>query len=142
MTDMPNEMGTIDTIARALTAELPAGWREVSATYRATAPYAELDAEVIGPSGEPAQLDPLAEGLESYFETLRLQMYQPGKGAWLTARVAITPEGRFSTDFDYETEPAWSIPVNVEIYAADLAEFPREDQYIPDWLREKVQGTR
>ncbi|MFG1813485.1 hypothetical protein ACGFIF_06960 [Kribbella sp. NPDC049174] len=138
MTEMPNEMGTIDLIARALTAELPDGWREVGATYRATAPYAELDAEVVLPSGESAQVDPLPEGLESHFETLRLQMYQPGKGAWLTARVTITPEGRFSTDFDYESEPAWSIPVDVGIYVADLAEFPREDQYIPDWLREKT----
>ncbi|TCO26114.1 hypothetical protein EV652_1075 [Kribbella steppae] len=138
MTETPNEMDSIDAIARALTSGLPANWSEVTATYRATAPYAELDAEVIGPSGESGQVDPLPEGLESYFETLRLQMYQPGKGAWLTARVTITPEGRFSTDFDYETEPAWSIPVNVEIYVADLAEFPREDKYIPDWLREKT----
>jgi hypothetical protein len=137
MSEPPNEMGTIDTIARALTAQLPAGWREVSATYRATAPYAELDAEVVGPSGEPAQLDPLPEGLESHFEVLRLQMYQPGKGAWLTARITITPVGHFATDFDYDSEPAWSIPVNPEIYATDLAEFPREDQYVPDWLRAK-----
>jgi hypothetical protein len=142
MSEMPNEMGTIDTIARALTAQLPDGWREVSATYRATAPYAELDAEMIGSSGQPAQVDPLPEGLESHFETLRLQMYQPGKGAWLTARITITPEGHFSTDFDYENEPAWSIPVNPDIYATDLSEFPREHQYTPDWLSEKVRDLR
>ena len=59
-----SEIGTIDAIARALTAGLPAGWREVSAVYRATAPYAELDATLVGPGGEATQLDPLPDGLE------------------------------------------------------------------------------
>ncbi|MEV0285887.1 MULTISPECIES: immunity protein YezG family protein [unclassified Kribbella] len=139
MTEMTNEMGTIEAIARALTSELPAGWREVRATYRATAPYAELDADVVDAEGNAEQVDPLAEGLEGHFETLRLQMYQQGKGTWLTATISITADGHFTTDFDYESEPAWSMPVDAEIYASDLAEFPREDQYIPDWLREKTQ---
>ena len=130
-----SEIGTIDAIARALTAGLPAGWREVSAVYRATAPYAELDATLVGPADEPTQLDPLPDGLEDLFEALRRQMYQPGKGAWLTAHVGVTADGRFTTDFDYDHEPAWSLPVDAGIYAADLAEFPRDDQYIPDWLR-------
>ena len=138
--DTSNEMRTIDAIARGLTADLPEGWREVTATYLATAPYAELDATVIGPSGGQTQLDPLPEGLEGHFDTLRLQMYQPGKGAWLTARITVTADGRFSTDFDYDTEPEWSIPVSSDIYTADLAEFPREDQHIPDWLRNKLAG--
>ncbi|WP_433158251.1 hypothetical protein [Kribbella sp. CA-247076] len=138
MSRMSNEMDTIDQIARALTAGLPQGWREVSATYLATAAYAELDATVTHPDGRQAQLDPIPDGLEDRFETLRLQMYQPGKGAWLTARVAITPDGHFTTDFDYESEPAWSIPVDDTIYTTDLTEFPREPQYIPAWLQTKT----
>jgi len=125
---MPNEIGTLDTIARALTAELPPGWRGVSGIYLATAPYAD----------EPTQIDPLPDGLENHFETLRRQMYQPGKGTWLTARITITPDGHFATDFDYEREPGWSIPVNDDVYAADLAEFPRDDQHVPPWLRTKL----
>lgn len=140
--DTPNEMRTIDTIARALVAELPEGWRQVDATYLATAPYAELDATVVGPTGESAQVDPLPDGLESHFETLRLQMYQPGKGTWLTARITITADGHFSTDFDYDTEPAWSMPVTPDVYASDLAEFPREDEHIPDWFRTKLHEAR
>lgn len=132
---MADEMQTIDAIARALVTGLPAGWREVAATYLATAPYAELDATVTGATGETSQVDPLPDGLEDLFETLRLQMYQPGKGAWLTATIRITAEGRFATDFDYDNEPKWSIPVDPGIYQADLAEFPRDDQYIPDWLQ-------
>ncbi|MGW6280264.1 hypothetical protein [Kribbella sp. NPDC055071] len=135
---MANEMETLDTIGRALVADLPSGWRSVTATYLATATYAEFDADLIGADGVADQVDPLPEGLEDGFETLRRQMYQPGKGAWLTARLTITPDGHFETDFDYDHEPAWSMPVDDDIYAADLAEFPREDQYIPGWLRAKL----
>ena len=102
----------------------------MTAVYRATAPYAELDATVDG-----VQLEQLPEALENSFVTLRQQMYQPGKGAWLTATITVTADGHFATDFDYDHEPAWSIPVDAGIYAADLAEFPREPQYVPDWLR-------
>lgn len=130
-----SEIGAIDAIARALTASLPAGWREVSAVYRATSAYAELDATVVGPVGGPTDLDPLPDGLEDHFETLRRQMYQPGKGTWLTAELTVTADGHFSTDFDYDHEPQWSIPVAADIYSADLAEFPRDVQHLPDWLR-------
>jgi hypothetical protein len=132
---------TLDTIARALTADLPAGWREVTATYRATAPYAELDATVTGPTGGPAQLDPLPDDLETPFERLRDDMYRPGTGTWLTATITVTATGRFSTDFDYDTEPAWSIPVSPDTYAADLAAYPRDDQHVPHWMRQHITGA-
>ncbi|TCC24475.1 immunity protein YezG family protein [Kribbella sindirgiensis] len=125
-----SEIGVIDTIARALVADLPAGWREVSAVYRATTSYAELDGAVDG-----AQLDPLPDGLEDHFEELRREMYQPGKGTWLTAKVTVTATGHFATDFDYDHEPEWSIPVDEGIYATDLAAFPRDAENTPDWLR-------
>ncbi|WP_350275475.1 immunity protein YezG family protein [Kribbella sp. HUAS MG21] len=129
-----SEIGVIDAIARALVADLPAGWREVSAVYRATTSYAELDADMLTPAGE-SQLETLPEGLEEQFEELRREMYQPGKGTWLTARVTVTAAGHFATDFDYDHEPAWSIPVDAGIYAADLAAFPRDPEHVPDWMR-------
>jgi hypothetical protein len=62
-------------------------------------------------------------------------MYQPGKGTWLTARVTVTSAGQFATDFDYDHEPEWSIEVDTGIYPADLAEFPRDAEHTPDWLK-------
>ena len=94
-----SEIGVIDTIARALVADLPAGWREVSAVYRSTTSYAELDADVLGPSGT-TQLRKLPAGLEDRFEELRRAMYQPGKGTWLTARLTVTSTGT-------STRPIW-----------------------------------
>ncbi|MFG1911362.1 immunity protein YezG family protein [Kribbella sp. NPDC048928] len=125
-----SEIGVIDTIARALVADLPAGWSEVSAVYRATTSYAELDATVDG-----SQVDPLPEHLEDHFEQLRREMYQPAKGTWLTAQLTITSTGHFTTDFDYDTLPDWSISVDEAIYAEDLAAFPRDPENTPAWMR-------
>lgn len=125
-----SEIAVIDTIARALVADLPAQWQQVSAVYRATTSYAELDADVDG-----AQLDPLPEGLEDQFEELRREMYQPGKGAWLTAKLTVTSAGHFATDFDYDNRPAWSIPVDEGIYAEDLSTFPRDPENVPAWMK-------
>lgn len=129
-----SEIGVIDTIARALVADLPPGWRQVGAVYRATTSYAELDATVVDAAGE-SPLDPLPEGLEDHFEELRREMYQPGKGTWLTATISVTAEGRFATDFDYDGRPDWSIPVDEGIYATDLSVFPREPENTPGWMR-------
>lgn len=125
-----SEIAVIDAIARALVAELPAGWREVSTVYRATTSYAELDADVDG-----AQLDPLPDDLEDHFEELRRTMYQPGKGAWLTATITVTSAGHFATDFDYESRPDWSMPVDEGVYADDLSMYPRDPANTPDWMR-------
>ncbi|MGZ0153448.1 immunity protein YezG family protein [Kribbella sp. WER1] len=125
-----SEIGVIDTIARALVAELPAGWRSVTAVYRATSSYAELDADVDG-----SQVEVLPEGLEDQFEELRREMYRPDKGTWLTAQLTITSDGHFSTDFDYDHRPSWSLAVDERIYRDDLAAFPRAPQYVPSWMR-------
>jgi hypothetical protein len=125
-----SEIGTIDRIARALVAGLPAGWREVRGVYRSASSYAELDATVDG-----RYLDPLPEGLEDDFEELRREMYQPGKGTWLTARITVTADGHFATDFDYDSLPDWSMPVDERIYAEDLSTYTRDPENVPAWMR-------
>ncbi|MFD7159360.1 immunity protein YezG family protein [Kribbella sp. NPDC059898] len=125
-----SEIGVIDTIARALVAQLPAGWRQVSAVYRATSSYAELDADVDG-----SQVEVLPEGLEDHFEELRREMYRPDKGTWLTAQLTITSDGHFATDFQYDERPDWSIQVDERIYQDDLSVFPRDRENIPSWMR-------
>ena len=141
MTDTPNEMDTIDAIARALTAESPAHWSEVTATYRVIPSYAELDAEVVLPSGEPAQVDWLPDGLAELLRHAAASDVSARQGRATPLAFLITPEGRFSTDFDYgQTEPAWSIPVNAEIYARGPGRVPALVHVHPrlapreDWL--------
>ncbi|SDJ99811.1 hypothetical protein SAMN05428985_102198 [Nocardioides sp. YR527] len=48
-----------------------------------------------------------------------------------------------SVNFNYDDEPAWSRPIDAANYAAnyadDLEDFPRADEFIPAWLRGRLQ---
>ncbi|NHC12931.1 hypothetical protein G9H71_03965 [Motilibacter sp. E257] len=68
-------------------------------------------------------------------------MYQQGKGAWYTARVGVTPDGRLSIDLDYDHEPQWRFDVVPETYVEDLEMFPRDEESLPGWLKEKVRQS-
>jgi hypothetical protein len=71
-------------------------------------------------------------------DELRREMYRVGKGAWFTARLNIERDGRFSAEFDYDGEPEFSPPLTASAYALDLKRFPRADEHIPRWLRDKL----
>ena len=56
-------------------------------------------------------------------------------GRVLTAQLSITSDGHLATDFDYDTLPDWSIPVDRSSYTADLSVFPRDPENTPGWMR-------
>ncbi|WP_137726538.1 hypothetical protein [Prescottella subtropica] len=62
-----------------------------------------------------------------------LMAEQGGRGAWFSATARVTTDGRYSFDFDYDTEPNWRIPPADETYIADLKKFPRPADQIPTW---------
>lgn len=75
------------------------------------------------------------------FERLRQLMYDeaPFRGAWYTAVMTITHDGKFNTEFEYEEKPKFDhLPVP-EAFAQDFAHFPRNEESTPDWLKEIVQ---
>jgi hypothetical protein len=81
------------------------------------------------------------ERITPSFEKLRQLMYDksPFRGAWYTAVMAITKEGKFDTEFDYDTKPIFDYESSDEEYARDFQHFPRNEESTPDWLKEIVQ---
>lgn len=81
-------------------------------------------------------------------DELRRVMYQPGKGAWFSARWTITNSSgngdKISANvaFNYDDEPIWRRPAHPGLYALDLEAFPRDEESTPDWLRQKVDEAR
>ncbi|MFN8356706.1 MAG: DUF600 family protein [Spirosomataceae bacterium] len=61
---------------------------------------------------------------------------QEKKGAWYIARMEIPKNGKFNIQFDYDTKPDLSFEIPDEVFIEDFEQFPRDEQYIPDWLRE------
>ncbi|TDQ53752.1 hypothetical protein EV190_103203 [Actinorugispora endophytica] len=96
------------------------------------------DSEFIRNDGSKESFFPPSEILEKLDE-LRNGMYTPKKGTWFSARYVITRPGNYRIDYNYDEEPAFTIPPVAGSYKLDLQHFPRDDEHIPDWLRRKLQ---
>ena len=73
-------------------------------------------------------------------------MYSQGSGAWFSAtfRVVREKSGEASANasFNYDEEPEWYFSVDPGQYAIDLEDFPRDEENIPDWLRERLSEAK
>jgi len=79
------------------------------------------------------------------FEELRSVMYVETVGTWFSAEWFLTrpTDGEIGVDvnFNYELEPEWNTPVDPVMYALDLEKFPRSEESIPTWLKDKLRDA-
>lgn len=122
-------------IARAIAQSAPTGWVRAHLTYRSVSTVGEPQTRFELPDGSSKVVVVKGFDLRRAFAALRRLMYRPGTGTWFTAEFSLTREGRFSVDFDFDSEPQWGTPIGAAAYARDLADFPRAPEHTPDWLR-------
>jgi hypothetical protein len=74
---------------------------------------------------------------------LREVMYQPGKGAWLSMTLTITPAGNgWESTYNYNEKPVWELgEPSANAYAQELYVFPRDEEHIPDWFKEELKDA-
>jgi len=118
---------------------LPDGW--ATATLR----WAELavggsmaSLSVTAADGSSLVAAGVPRGITELCRRLRQGMYSEGRGTWFTLVYTLTPE-KYTVRYDYDNEPD-TRSFTPESYARDLACFPRTEENIPDWLREKLDG--
>jgi hypothetical protein len=130
-----------ESVGMALLEVAPVDWTQIDFTLSALAGIMSPGCTVRREGGAIEDIDPPDEAWQLLTE-LRDEMYQPGKGAWFTAKYTITRPGRFNVDFDYESEPDFDVPPSALSYLYDFEHFPRDTANTPDWLREKLEEAR
>lgn len=118
----------------------PEDWQEITVEYRATGEYHDLLGEVTAQDGSSRSMEPPAE-LREIFESLREGMYRPDVGTWLSALYVVERPSSYRIDINFDTEPGWQRPLPRAAYVDELRRFPRAEENIPDWMRERVDGT-
>ncbi|MEV6874706.1 ferredoxin [Amycolatopsis sp. NPDC051128] len=129
-------------IGAVLAAQLPPGWRQLRVEYRAAGRHVEADLLVTGPDGRPRVLQPPPEVVR-LLGVLRSGMYQPGVGTWLGAILVFEP-GPASPHVDFvrpDVEPPFQRQPPPIGFQDELRFFPRADEHIPGWLRERAGLT-
>ncbi|GAB2987444.1 hypothetical protein [Saccharothrix stipae] len=127
----------VKQIGRAMLPALPPGWQRIRAEYRAAGRHIEVDLAFAGPDGQWRPVRPPMDVVQ-LFGQLRTGMYEPVRGTWLSAVYEIEAPAAFSVDFNAEDEPRWRNAPPVIGFQDELRTFPRQDERIPPWLRQRV----
>ena len=128
-------------IGAVLTSQVPPGWRQLRVEYRAAGRHVEADLLVTGPDGLPRPGQPHPEAVR-LLGVLRSGMYQPGFGTWLGAILVFEPAQPPDVDFVRpDLEPPFRQQPPPIGFQDELRFFPRADEHIPAWLRERAGLT-
>lgn len=117
--------------------DAPAGWSRL--TYRVHTVVEHGTSELIvefADGGSRREFPP--SGLSLVTDKLRAGMYREGKGTWFSMEYVITPPGRFDVTYNYDEDPKITFPTAFG-FTNDLEHFPRDEEHIPDWLRERLR---
>jgi hypothetical protein len=134
MIDMQEQARLVTEAARSLVAVAPEGWTALHYTAHMVRGEQRSRLWVDLPEGRKGihERDTMV-----YMRQLRTAMYEPGKGTFYSAKIDVTAaDGSVQTHFEYDEEP--QIEVHPAQFAADLEQFPRDDEHIPAWLRQRV----
>ncbi|WP_103337018.1 ferredoxin [Amycolatopsis sp. CA-126428] len=129
-------------IGAVLATQLPPGWGRLRVEYRAAGRHVEADLLVTGPDGRPRVLQPPPEVVR-LLGVLRSGMYRPGAGTWLGAILVFEP-GLESPHVDFvrpDLEPPFRQQPPPLGFQDELRFFPRTDEHIPGWLRDRAGLT-
>jgi len=79
-----------------------------------------------------------SEDFAGRFAELRRLMYRPDRGTWFSARLTVSHQGDYRSDYDYDTRPAFDPPASPELFVRDLEAFPRDASRVPSWLADEL----
>ncbi|RKT57637.1 hypothetical protein [Saccharothrix australiensis] len=127
----------LQRIGGLLLAAVPEDFRRVDLLVRMTVAVQDLALTVYRPDGSTPEVLP-PEGLTAAFREMREVLYQPGRGTWFSCRCVVNAPARIDITYNFDHDPLFAPPVPATDFARDLAAFPRDDAFIPDWLRAEL----
>ncbi|MBB6120686.1 hypothetical protein [Nocardiopsis algeriensis] len=140
--DASRQEELIREMAAELIDSVPGGWKEMNYRYEYIGGVAASENLVTLESGETVRKRHPGSVREKA-RSLKEGMYQEGKGTWLSMVINIARPGRFKASFNYDGEVGiHPLPADPGSYALELRKFPRDPEYMSDWLREKLRQAQ
>ena len=85
----------------------------------------------------------ISECVGSAVTGLRDAQALPGRGAWFYSHLWMeVPEGVLHQESDWMCTPDMEDIADLGAYKTELDRYPRDQEFIPDWLRDKVERWR
>ncbi|MGW8529487.1 MULTISPECIES: hypothetical protein [Nocardiopsidaceae] len=136
--DLAKQQELVRDMALELVGAAPAGWTSMNYRYDYIGGAAASENLVTFESGETKRKrHPYSVSQKAKF--LKGEMYEEGKGTWLAMSILVTRPEKFKAEFHYDRElGVHPIPPSPDSYVFELSKFPRDDDALSDWLREKI----
>ncbi|GAA1347050.1 hypothetical protein [Saccharothrix algeriensis] len=115
----------------------PEDFRRIDLLVRMTVAVQDLALTVYRPDGSTPEVLP-PEELTAAFQEMRRVLHQPGRGTWFSCRCVVNAPVRIDITYNFDHDPLFSPPVPAADFARDLEVFPRDEVFLPDWLRAKL----
>ena len=116
----------------------PDDWRRIDLKVRMTVGACAMDLTILRKNGGFPLREPTPDIVEFCAE-LRSLMYRPDEGTWVGMRFMMDPPNTFWVNYNRKYDPLWNPPLSGEEWAQDLAVFPRSDEHVPGWLRDRLR---
>lgn len=135
--DHSQQQDILKDVGSKILAKAPGGWERIVYTRQSVIDHSSSSLTIELEDGR--KVEPwMPSGLGLLFRDLRAGMYQEGKGTWFSLRYVITRPGKFKVEYNYDDDPKILFPTAWG-FTNDLKYFPRDEEYIPGWLREKLR---
>jgi hypothetical protein len=127
----------VQRLGQALLQVAPPDWRRIDLRILMTVAVSDLQLTVITRDGGSPVVDTPRDCTLIAGE-LRSMMYRRDQGTWFGMRFMMDPPSAYWISFNGEFDPLWDPPIPAHVWAQDLAVFPRADEHVPHWLRERL----
>ncbi|MFI9007331.1 TNT domain-containing protein [Actinosynnema sp. NPDC053489] len=135
--DVEDQNAILGSVTTLLVQRLPGDWEQLWVDFRMVGGYLETQVSGLTMYGSSFDWELPAEALP-FFAQLRDGMARPGRGTWFTLKFHLVHPDTYSAEFDRDAEPDWTQPPPAEHYARELELYPRDEDAVPAWLRERA----
>ncbi|MFB4317473.1 glycohydrolase toxin TNT-related protein [Actinomadura sp. 21ATH] len=126
-------------LGRILLQIAPPGWARIDLRVRMTVAVSEVALAVVLEDGGHAEVEPPRD-LAAIAAELRSMMYRPDEGTWFGMRFTMDPPSEYWAGYNGEFDPGWTPPLAAADWRHDLSVFPRSDEHVPRWLRDRLEA--
>lgn len=148
------EIAAKNAVASLTFRTLGQGWASCVDVFVEVANVSQLNGRLLTPDGQSVRRPSPDFELYRAWAHLRRVMSGPDRGAWMTARLRVSSDGRYSMDFEWDERPVWPGSVDAEgvihngddvdrsALLNDLRRYPREARMTPAWLADLQAAPR
>ncbi|GLZ29446.1 hypothetical protein Lesp02_16360 [Lentzea sp. NBRC 105346] len=112
-------------------------WARIDLTVRMAGGVEDYAYATVNQDGS-AQEREFPSEIQRAFRDLRDLQYEEQTGTWFSARFTMDPPDFFKYRFNFDIDPVWDPPIGPEVWAKDLALYPRSEANIPRWLHKAL----